>query len=145
MARRNKELSAEVSLIAFISLLSVLICSLLLTAIWTRMGTMDIKQAMGGPGKVSEKKPDPVLWAYFGKNDTIRFKMENSRVKMQQHQASMADMETLRSVIGALVAEEKSLSTVLIKPQNKTVYEKVILLMDEFKGYGIKNLGIVPL
>tara|TARA_B100000749_G_scaffold280875_1_gene279580 strand:+ start:29758 stop:30087 length:330 start_codon:yes stop_codon:yes gene_type:complete len=109
------------------------------------MGTMDIKQAMGGPGKVSEKKPDPVLWAYFGKNDTIRFKMENSRVKMPQHQASMADMETLRSVIGALVAEEKSLSTVLIKPQNKTVYEKVILLMDEFKGYGIKNLGIVPL
>ena len=56
MARNKKSLDSELNLIAFISLLSVLICSLLLTAIWIQIGSMDVKQAVGGRQRERIKK-----------------------------------------------------------------------------------------
>ena len=79
MARAKKELDSELNLISFVSLLSVLICSLLLTAIWVHIGSMDVKQAVGGQGgaaSTKEKKP-PAVWANLAPDGSIRFVLQD--------------------------------------------------------------------
>ena len=44
----RKSLDFEINLTPFIDLFSVLICFLLLTAVWIQIGSMDVKQAVGG-------------------------------------------------------------------------------------------------
>jgi len=45
---KKEKPSTEIDLVAFISLLSVCICFLLLTTIWVQIGSMNVKQAIGG-------------------------------------------------------------------------------------------------
>jgi len=64
MSYGKKSLDNEINLIAFISLLSVLICSLLLTAVWIQIGSLNIKQAVGGQARAGQKNP-PAVWAHI--------------------------------------------------------------------------------
>ncbi len=61
MKHSKKNLDFEVNLIPFIDLLSVSICFLLITAVWLNVGSMNVKQAVGGQAQEDTKK-NPVVW-----------------------------------------------------------------------------------
>ena len=48
MRHNKKHLDFELNLIPCIDLLSVCICFLLLTAVWLQVGSLSVKQAIGG-------------------------------------------------------------------------------------------------
>lgn len=152
MAKAKKELDTEVNLVSFISLLSVLICSLLLTAIWIQIGTLDVKQAVGGQAQQKQKKKDPILWAQFQKNGAISFRLQDApRVKRKLRRHTVAGLEgkwnkdEVIKHIEVIQAQIPQLKTVLIQPRTKTLYEDVITLMDAFKEKGLTELGVSPL
>ncbi|MCB0394015.1 MAG: biopolymer transporter ExbD, partial [Bdellovibrionales bacterium] len=61
MSIKKKALDPEIDLIAFISLLSVCICFLLLTSIWVQIGSMNFKQSIGGASGPSQPQPQLVI------------------------------------------------------------------------------------
>ncbi|MBY0385641.1 biopolymer transporter ExbD, partial [bacterium] len=65
MRHGKKHLDFEINLIPFIDLLSACICFLLLTAVWVQVGTLDVKQAVGGQ-PASETPKKPTLWVSMG-------------------------------------------------------------------------------
>ena len=58
MRKNKKHLDFELNLVPFIDLLSVCICFLLITAVWLNVGSLNVKQAVGGQSAAeTEKKP----------------------------------------------------------------------------------------
>ena len=151
MAKKKKDLAPEVNLVSFISLLSVLICSLLLTAIWIQIGSIDVKQAVGGQSQAETKKV-PSLWAFMKAEGTLVLQLQDApRVKRGLRKAKITgregklDKEALEAHVIELRKAIPNLNTALIQPQAESLYEDVIGLMDHFKAVGVKDLGVAPL
>ncbi len=151
MKHGKKHLDFEINLIPFIDLLSACICFLLLTAVWVQVGTLDVKQAVGGQ-PASETPKKPTLWVNMGNggelainiqdSDKVPAKLRKFVVKGLDGKANYADLET---VITELKNFEPNLRTALIQPQAQSIYEDMIVLMDQFKKQGLIDLGVSPL
>jgi len=151
MRKQKKHLDFEVNLVPFIDLLSVCICFLLLTAVWLNVGTVNVKQAVGGqPADETEKKP--MLWVSLGdKGDMTVEARDAGRLPANLRKFSVAAIEgkvnfgQLEAVMGQLKQAEPNLRTALIQPKAQTSYEMIIDVMDQFKKAGLHDLGVVPL
>jgi biopolymer transport protein TolR len=151
MRKHAKHLDFEINLIPCIDLLSVCICFLLLTAVWLNVGSMNVKQAVGGqPASETEKKP--VLWVLMGANGDINFNVQDSNkvpAKLAKFKLPGLEGKTnsaeLEKVVTQLLVVEPRLKTALIQPQAQSAYEDIIALMDQFKKKGLTDLGVAPL
>lgn len=143
-SHKNKHLDFELNLIPCIDLLSVCICFLLLTAVWLQVGSLNVKQALGGQGAAeTEKKPQ--LWVTMGEKGALILNVKQSD-KIPSRLASMkSNVADLAKSVEQLKTLEPALKTVLIQPQIQSEYEDIISLMDEFKKSGLTDLGVVPL
>jgi biopolymer transport protein ExbD len=151
MKRGKKHLDFEINLIPFIDLLSACICFLLLTAVWVQVGTLDVKQAVGGQ-PASETPKKPTLWVNMGGGGEIAIHIQDSEkvpVKLRKVVVKGIEGKTnftdLESVVQELKTFEPNLRTALIQPQAQSVYEDMIALMDQFKRNGLIDLGVSPL
>ncbi len=149
---KNKELDSELNLIAFISLLSVLICSLLLTAIWIQIGTINVKQAIGSSSD-GPADSQPSVWAKMQKNGDVLFQVEQAPKKLAHKLKTFLvpgenGQINPAAVLGHLEILKEALPEVemaLVKPNSETPYEDIIELMDQLKKIGLMNLGVAPL
>lgn len=151
MRAGKQHLDFEINLIPFIDLLSACICFLLLTAVWVQVGSMDVKQAVGGqPAADTPKKP--TLWVNMGADGAVTINVQDSGkvpAKLQkvgiQGVAGKIDFAQLDLAVQQLKTLEPELRTALIQPQAASIYEDMILLMDNFKKQGLVDLGVSPL
>lgn len=151
MKNKKKHLDFEVNLIPCIDLLSVCICFLLLTAVWLNVGSMNVKQAVGGqPAAETEKKP--LLWVFMGEKGQLTLDVQQSSVVPAAMRKILVpglegktDLGELGRTIEKLKSHEPALRTALIQPQAGSPYEDIIALMDEFKKQNVIDLGVAPL
>ena len=149
--KQKKAVNTEVDLVAFISLLSVCICFLLLTTIWIQIGSMNVKQAIGG--QAAEAKPKPEMWVVVHKEGELRFQLRHAPRKIQKTFGKTKipgiegkpDFKQLESFLGQVTSEFSDLSMALIRPAEKTPFEDLIQIMDTFREVGIEDLGVTPL
>lgn len=151
MRQNKKNLDFELNLVPFIGLLSVCICALLLSAVWTHIGSMNVKQATGGQS-AAETEKKPLLWVFLGDQGEVSLDVrEASSVPAALRKLTLAavdgqiDIPALARTIDQLKEVEPSLRTALIQPKPGTTYETIIELMDWFKKAGLNDLGVVPL
>ena len=148
----KKSISTEIDLVAFISLLSVCICFLLLTTVWVQIASMDVKQAVGGQG-ASEGKPKPEMWVFFESGGQLKFQLRNSPKKILSvyngykidGKEGSPDYEKLSQYLIKLTGDFDQLSMALFKPSKLTRFEEIIRLMDVFRQSGINDLGVTPI
>lgn len=150
LSRRKKHLEFEINLIPAIDLLSVCICFLLITAVWLNVGSINVKQAVGGqPQSETEKKP--TLWVQFGDSGEVRVEVKDTKVPARLQTLKIKgmngkpDLEQIGQVASELKAIEPSLTTVLLQPSAQSIYEDIIDVMDSFKKQGMGDLGVSPL
>ncbi|MBX3022894.1 MAG: biopolymer transporter ExbD [Bdellovibrionales bacterium] len=144
MRHNRKHLDFEVNLIPCIDLLSVCICFLLLTAVWLQVGSMNVKQAIGGQS-AAETPKKPQLWVNMGADGDLTLNVKESSAiprKLAQMKLKIVD---LAKAVTQLKSLDPALNTVLIQPRAQSEYDEIIGLMDEFKKAGLNDLGVVPL
>ena len=149
--KHKKPVNTEVDLVAFISLLSVCICFLLLTTIWIQIGSMNVKQAVGG--QAAESKPKPEMWVILNPTGEVKMQLRNSPRKVMRKFGSnkidgvdgKPNFTEVESYIANLKSQFGDLSMALIRPAEKTPFEDIITLMDMFRQKGIEDLGVTPL
>ncbi|MEM7646702.1 MAG: biopolymer transporter ExbD [Pseudomonadota bacterium] len=149
--KQKKVVNTEVDLVAFISLLSVCICFLLLTTIWIQIGSMNVKQAIGGQAATS--KPKPEMWVIIEKQGGLSFQLRHAPRKITKSFGKTKikaiegkpDLTELEAFLGKLTTEFSDLSMALIRPAEKTPFEDLIQIMDIFREQGIEDLGVTPL
>jgi biopolymer transport protein TolR len=152
MQKRNKkDLDFELNLIPFIDLLSVCICFLLLTAVWIQIGSMDVKQAVGGQA-ANDTAKKPTLWINLtSTGDLVLDVQDSARVPANLRKAQLPgvagkpNLEQLQAWLGSMKTVEPELATALIQPKADTAYEMIIDIMDRLKIQGVSDLGVVPL
>jgi len=151
MQHSKKNLDFEVNLIPFIDLLSVSICFLLITAVWLNVGSLNVKQAVGGQAQEDTKK-SPLVWVRMTAQGDLDLEVQESslvpagmrklRIAMTENKI---DMEGLEKAVASLRALEPGLNTALIQPTASTAYEDIIDVMDKMKKNGMNDLGVSPL
>ncbi len=155
--KHKKHLDFELNLIPFIDLLSTCICFLLITAVWMQIGSLNVKQAVGGqPTAETEKKP--TAWITMGKNGSLTFDVKDSldsrKLASQKNESQKTtvaaiggkiDLDAASKLALQLRQVDPGLRTALIQPMAETTYEDMVGLMDTVKKAGLSDLGVVPL
>ncbi|MGZ5278449.1 MAG: ExbD/TolR family protein [Pseudobdellovibrionaceae bacterium] len=151
MHKKKKHLDFEINLIPCIDLLSVCICFLLLTAVWLNIGSMNVKQAVGGQS-AAETEKKPVMWVFMGAKGQLNLDVQQaSAVPAAMRKIAVAGLDgknnlaELSRIVEQIKNLEPGLKTALIQPQATSPYEDIIALMDEFKKMSIIDLGVAPL
>lgn len=152
LGKKKRTENTEIDLVAFISLLSVCICFLLLTTIWIQIGSMNVKQAIGGQA-VDSSKPKPSLWVIYEKDGDIRLQFKDSPRKVVRKFGRMKiagvdgkpDLEKISLQLVDIKAQLEDISMALIRPVEKTAFEDIISVMDVFRDKGFQDLGVTPI
>lgn len=151
MKKNGQHLDFELNLIPFIDLLSTCICFLLLTAVWVQIGSMDVKQAIGGQS-AAETAKKATLWIHLSAAGELDLDVQDSaRVPANLRKARLNAVEgkvnqaQLGTFLENLKQLEPTLETALIQPKTGTEYELIIDVMDQLKKNGLNDMGVVPL
>jgi biopolymer transport protein TolR len=150
MAKKKKGLDFEVNLIPFIDLLSTCICFLLLTAVWVNVASMNVKQAVGGQA-ASDTKKVPTMWVAMSQGGDLTLDVRDSKLSSKLAKFSIRgskgkpNLEQLSAAVEQVKAQVPGLTTALIQPNQASMYEDIIDVMDQFKKSGMVDLGVSPL
>jgi biopolymer transport protein TolR len=150
MRSKKKHLDFEINLIPCIDLLSVCICFLLLTAVWLNVGSLNVKQAVGGQS-AAETEKKPMLWVIFGANGDLSVDVQGSTLPATLQKLKIPGLNgqiqwsNIVKAITDIKTAQPNLVTALIQPKADSEYENIIQLLDEIKIVGLIDLGVAPL
>ncbi len=146
----KKELNFELDLLPVISMLSVCICFLLLTAVWTHIGALNIEQGLGQESTRSDIKAASI-WISIKQGGEVVLQMMDAPAvpkNLREKRFSLRSQNGWRA-LEKHAAEVKrimpDLKTALIMPDASINYGDVIRLMDRLKALEIGEIGIAPL
>lgn len=147
----KKELNFDLNLMPVIDILSVCICFLLITVVWTNVGSLNVSQGVGTEATGSADNT-PAVWVYLKQGGQVVMSVRNLNKKTNQHDTSFSGnrnggikWSSVESFIGHLKEKAPDLRTALIMPSKQISYEDIIKMMDRFKKSGIEDVGISPL
>ena len=147
----KKDLNFEINILPILDILSVLICFLLLTAVWVQVGTLDTRQAIGDNTPTAGKNP-PSIWVTVEKDGNVTLSLRDlpqEKVKNLESQiprrADGVNWESLSTKLQALRTQWPDLKTGIVRPSRETPYKDVIKLMDQLKQYKFDGVGLSPL
>ena len=148
--QNKKSMDFELNLIPFIDLLSVCICFLLITAVWTQIGTLNTKQSVGAQTAASNDKK-PLLNVSIDDLGNVTIEAKDSKISGKNSVYSIAAVSgrphfaQIAEAVSQMRGNDPEILTALVQPKAATMYEDIIELMDQFKKGGIINLGVNPL
>ncbi len=145
----KKDLDFEINILPILDILSVLICFLLLTAVWVQVGALSTQQALGD-NTISQKENPPSLWINVEKGGTLRISLRDVSKHSQAETTVAGNRDgvnwlALTKKIQTLKAQFPELKTVIIRPEAKANYGVVIQLMDQLKQNQMTDVGLSPL
>ena len=145
----KKELDFEINILPILDILSVLICFLLLTAVWVQVSALSTQQAVGD-NTISQKANPPSLWIGIDKGGTLRFSLRDvpattgAETTLSGNRDGV-NWQALNAKIQALKTQFPTLKTVVIRPEATANYGVVIQLMDQLKQNQMTDVGLSPL
>ncbi len=138
MNTKSKELDFEVNLLPVLSVLSICICFLLTTAIWTRMGFIGINQAIGDElPSIGKTSGQFVLQLKSGKDSSLL-----SEKVILPARTGQFDWPKFQSEIKRFVSIART-KTVIVMPEIGVNYGQTIHLLDQLKGLSLQ-VGLAP-
>ncbi|WP_413581542.1 ExbD/TolR family protein [Bdellovibrio sp. HCB288] len=145
----NDKLNFELNILPILDILSVLICFLLLTAVWLQVGTIDTKQAIGDNSTAGATNP-PSLWVTLEADGSVQLSLRDiPKAKTLEERIAKSskglDLATLESRLQAYKAKWPELKTSVVRPGAQTNYGDVIRVMDKLKQNSFEGVGLSPL
>lgn len=150
MSNNSKELNFEINILPILDILSVLICFLLLTAVWVQLGTLDTRQAIGDNATAGAKNP-PSLWLTVKSDGALTLSLRDlPGAKTYQENIARSgtasiNWKSLEKRLELLKAKFPDLKTSIVQPEAQSSYGDVIRVMDKLKQFNFEGVGISPL
>ncbi|QDK45518.1 biopolymer transporter ExbD [Bdellovibrio sp. ZAP7] len=145
----NDKLNFEINILPILDILSVLICFLLLTAVWLQIGTLDTKQAIGDNSTAGAVNP-PSLWVTMEADGSMQLSLRDvPKAKTLEERIARStegvDLQRLEARLQAYKAQWPDLKTSVVRPGAQTNYGDVIRVMDKLKQNSFEGVGLSPL
>ncbi len=148
MSSFKKEIEFELNLIPFIDMLSACLSFLLLTAVWSYIGSIDTHQAIGAESTSGANNP-PSIIVQVENDKSFQLDLKDVKVKQRQFKIQSLNGEPNWTKIDAFfVSLRKSIpdlntSVVIAKPG--VSYGLTMKTVDSLRKAEIKNVGISPI
>jgi biopolymer transport protein ExbD len=148
MRGRKKEIEFELNLVPFIDMLSSCLSFLLLTAVWTYVGTLDTTQAIGAENAAKAQNPPSVV-VQLDKDNSFDFQLKDVKTE-QRHFAVPANhgqpnWERVNSFLKTLKKTYPEINTSVVLTRPNVTYGHTIKIVDSLKKVEIKDVGISPI
>ena len=146
----DKDLNFEINILPILDILSVLICFLLLTAVWVQVGTLDTRQAIGDNSTAGKENP-PSLWITVDAQGAVQLSMRDlpNKKTYEEQIRSMGggkvNLATLEQKLQSLKEKFPELTTGIVRPEAQASYGDVIRIMDKLKQFKFEGVGLSPL
>lgn len=152
MSRSEKDFDYQLDLTPFISLLSVCICFLLLTVAWFQIGSLSVRQVMGGDTSQGiEKEDTPSVWIYMNPEKRIEVRLKKGQKALSQKLIKSSaggevfNFKEFKKYIVNLKNQQSDLNKAFIFPQEQVLYEDIVKIMDGIRHAGIFSMGLSPI
>lgn len=148
----KKDLNFELDLLPFISMLSCCICFLMLTAVWTNIGALNIEQGLGQESSRSNQSASS-LWVIVSGDGSVELSVKDApqmpasynKISVYPRSSGKIDISQVEKIAAQMNQKLPDLKTALIMPKEKVAYGEVITLMDRLKKHNISEVGIAPI
>lgn len=144
----NKGLDFELNLIPFIDMLSSCISFLLLTAVWTYLGSIDTTQAIGAETAAKGQNPPSVV-VQLDKDNSFEFQLKDVDTRQREFKVSAnrgrPNWEKVESLLQNIKRAHPDLKTSVVLTRPEVTYGHTIKLVDSLKKADIKDVGISPI
>lgn len=146
----EKDLNFEINILPILDILSVLICFLLLTAVWVQIGTLDTRQAIGDNSTAGAQNP-PSLWITVDTQGAVQLSTRDlpNKKTYEEQIGSMGrngvNWALLEQKLQSLKQQWPELKTGVVRPEAQASYGDVIRIMDQLKKFQFEGVGLSPL
>jgi biopolymer transport protein TolR len=149
---RRRSLDADINLVPFIDLLSMCICFLLMTAVWTQIGSLPVKQSHGTDAAAPTREQVQLEIRYLGAH-SVEAQIRRGGKSVDRLVSEGADAPALAQAFGQLLAGKLRamggdgatlVSSAMLTPRTEVPYGDLVILMDALRRQGIGNIGVVP-
>lgn len=143
----KKSLDAPINLTAFIDLMAVVISFLIMTAVWTQIGRLQVSQA-GGPSDPTEQQEE-------SKTVPVTLLVTDKALKLSVGQGVPEEFPLVRAGdkkrldLVKLVAKLKEIkaslpdqSNITLQAEDSVRYEDLVHIIDECIGSGLPNVSV---
>jgi biopolymer transport protein TolR len=148
---RKRSMDAEINLVPFIDLLSMCICFLLMTAVWTQLGSVQVKQANGTEAaKTDLQKTVDMDLKYTGAHEAVITMKKAGKVARTVKVSGVTDAEIgnqlnsqLQNMRVELTREGLKVSSVFLTAHEGVDYGSLVAVMDVFRKNEMSNIGVI--
>ncbi|MBY0315208.1 MAG: biopolymer transporter ExbD [Bdellovibrionales bacterium] len=144
---KSKSLDFELNLVPFIDMLSACLCFLLLTAIWTYVGTMNTQQAVGAESTAGKNPPSVVV--QLDPDNSVELQLKD--VKTDQRKFAIAasggkiDWKRVEASILSIKNAHPEIKTSVVLTRPNVTYGHTIKMIDSLKSAKITDVGVSPM
>jgi len=138
----KKSLVVDLNLVPFIDLLTVCITFLLLTAVWTQTGRINIDQSVQKPQKVEPQKEPPKRLTIMIDEKGYSLKWADEPVVTIPGTANAYDTTRLTEELQKLKERLPQGQRVIVAPKDTIPYKEMIAVMDICMSLGLSNIMV---
>lgn len=144
---KKKPLDATINLVPFIDLMAVTISFLIMTAVWTQIGRLQVSQSGNStdPNDTQEKPTVPVTLLISDKElrltaGTTAFEP----IPINRDSKGRIELVKLQEKIKDLRAQLQDQSAITLQTEDNVRYEDLVRIIDECIGDGLPNVSVSP-
>ncbi|AKQ70783.1 TolR protein [Myxococcus hansupus] len=144
----KKSLDTSINLTAFIDLMAVTISFLIMTAVWTQIGRLQVSQA-GGPSMEEEQQQEEqtktVQLSLLITPTELRLTADQSAfepIPLTKDAKGKTDLSKLTARFKELKAQLPDQSAITLQPEDKVRYEDLVRIIDECIGSGLPQVSV---
>jgi len=140
----KKNVDAQLNMVPFIDLLSVLISFLLMTSVWNQVAKIDVKQS---PNQISDEPPpedkeEKLNLTVLIKASGYTVMKKNAVVKDIEKKGDEYDVTTLSETLKQMRAEHPDNTDLIVTCEDKIPYEEMIHVMDSALENGLGGISV---
>ena len=144
----KKPLDTAINLVPFIDLMAVTIAFLIMTAVWTQIGRLQVSQS-GGPSdpnkEQEEQKTVPVTLLITEKE--LKLTVGGSvydPIPVTRDEAGKIDLAKLKDKIKEIKTSLPEQNQITLQTEDAVKYEDLVRIIDECIGGGLQGVAVSP-
>lgn len=144
----KKSIEVDLNLIPFIDMLSACLSFLLLTAVWTFVGTVDTTQAIGSESTAGANNP-PSVAVQMDKDNSFEFQLKDTKAAHTKFSvkalAGKPNWDKIDDLLKSIKSKNPDIKTSVVLTRPEVTYGNTMRIVDALKRAEIKDVGISPM
>jgi biopolymer transport protein TolR len=142
----KKALDAQINLVPFIDLMAVTICFLIMTAVWTQIGRLQVASA-GGPASDEQKEEKTVPVSLLISDKELKLTVGGSQydpIPLVRDAKGRLDLQKLKDKIKEVRTNLPDQQNITLQTEDAVKYDDLVRIIDECIGAGLPSIQVSP-